>query len=115
MPRKNPAKEVPTPIEEQAATLLSIASGDLNRNLGAVLEHVATGGTVVLTRYGQPIAYVSPVVTGNFGDDVAIVTQALPTSATSPQLRPIHKVDPQLAQRRRDELLAKINTSKKRT
>lgn len=97
-----------------AAPSATITTADLNRNIGAVIEHVSTGGTVTLTRYGAPVAYITPVVTGNFADDAATVTQALPTIATSPQLRPTHQVDPQIAQRRRDELLGKINRSKRK-
>ena len=92
----------------------SITTADLNRNLGAVLEHVTTGGTVTLTRYGQPVAYITPVVTGDFRLDVDVVTQALPVIGATPQLRPAFKVDPQLAQQRRDDLLRRINTSKRK-
>lgn len=97
-----------------AATTASVTTADLNRNLGAVLGHVSTGGTVTLTRYGQAIAYITPVITGDFELDQEVVRQALPTIAASPQLRPAHQVDPQQAQKRRDALLAKINTSKRR-
>lgn len=90
-----------------------IATTDLNRNLGQVLEAVGSGHTVTLTRYGTPVAHiVPPNVT--LTSSIEFATQADAPIAGSPQIRPAQKVDPMQAQRRRDALLGKINTSKRR-